>query len=118
MTGTNNERTSELRLEAIGGNLVEVSAIGAFRSADVDALSRRLTRLASAGPARVRIDCSRVTSLDPEIVGLFSTAAAALTRGGGVLQLIAVPDGLGIIDGDVSEPEPQSTPIRTSRAIR
>lgn len=102
MAGTRRERAGELRLQVIGSNLIEVSAIGAFGSADVDAISVRLARLASGGPARVRIDCSRVIAIDPEIIELLSTAAAEFARVGGVLQLVDVPEHLGVTDGIVT----------------
>lgn len=81
------ERQAELRLDAIGGDRLEVTAIGAFSSDHFDAIAQRLTRLTQARHSHVHMDCSQITSMDTYIAELFRTAASRLQRGGGDLML-------------------------------
>ena len=77
------------------GGVIVVFAVGAARANDVGHVAKRLGGLASGGPSRVRINCSRVTAIDCEVVAVLSTAASALAHRGGSIQFVDVPEGLG-----------------------
>lgn len=84
-------RKAELRLKVVGGNRIDVAAIGDFDAASCDAVASRLDRLVAGGPGCLHVDCSEVASMDPAAAELFARVRDRLQSNGGSLELIDAP---------------------------
>jgi anti-anti-sigma factor len=84
-------RRAELRLKVVGGNRIDVAAIGDFDAASCDAVQLRLDRLVAGGPGCLHVDCSQVASMDPAAAELFARVRDRLQSNGGSLELIDAP---------------------------
>ena len=71
-------RRPELRLQVVGGNRIDVAAIGNFDAASHDAVAARLERLVAGGPGSLHVDCSRIDSIDRTVAALFASVGARL----------------------------------------
>jgi anti-anti-sigma regulatory factor len=84
-------RRAELRLKVVGGNRIDVAAIGDFDAASCDAVAARLARLVAGGPGCLHVDCSQVASMDPAVAELFALVRDRLRSNGGSLELTDAP---------------------------
>ncbi len=84
-------RTAELRLKVVGGDRIDVAAIGDFDAASCDAVASRLDRLVAGGPGSLHVDCSQVASMDPAVAELFALVHDRLQSNGGSLELTDAP---------------------------
>jgi anti-anti-sigma regulatory factor len=85
---------AQLRLRVVGGNRIDVAAIGVFDESSLDDVAARLDRLAAGGSGCVHVDCSRVASIDPAVADLFARVRDRLQAIGGVLEISDAPPEL------------------------
>lgn len=98
MSAPHRSMPAQLRLDIAGTDRIILVAAGDLTSASFDYVASRLARLATGAPARVQVDCSRVTSMVPAIADLFAQAAATLASEGSSLELSGVSARLGVAD--------------------
>lgn len=95
----------QLRLRVVGGNRIDVAAIGAFDRSTLEDTAARLDRLAAGGSGCVFLDCSQVVSIDPAVADLFARVRDRLQAIGGVLEISDAPPELRrALDPDAATP--------------
>jgi anti-anti-sigma regulatory factor len=84
----------QLRLRVVGGNRIDVAAIGAFDESSLDDTAARLDRLVAGGSGCVHVDCSQIASIDPAVADLFARVRDRLQAIGGTLEISDAPPEL------------------------
>jgi anti-anti-sigma regulatory factor len=78
----------------VGGNRIDVAAIGAFDESSLDDTAARLDRLVAGGSGCVHVDCSQIASIDPAVADLFARVRDRLQAIGGTLEISDAPPEL------------------------